>query len=152
MLVKQSSCCRARDSEQNGAQVDKFSMSSWRVRSDASLKIGRFLYKKHAIWGRRRSLASKGSLLQQSQWWFLKIITPLDPRNSKNSKRTTFLVSELCFLCSKACVLYFLVKTIVWTGVNGIYYVICPICCNHCIPCLMYSKVICSFLWKCVVC
>ena len=42
MLVKQSSYCRAHDSEQNGAQVYKFSMSGLLVRSDASLKVGHF--------------------------------------------------------------------------------------------------------------
>ena len=112
-------------------------------------KYDTFYTRNALIWGRRRrSLASKGSLLRQIQQWFLKIITPLDPRNSKNSKRTMFLVSELCFLCSKACVLYFLVKNIIWTVANGTYYIICPICCNHCIPCWMCFKVIYSFLMK----
>ena len=54
MLVKQSSCCRAHDSEQNGAQVDEFSMSGWRVRSDASLKVGHFFYQKHGFLGMKK--------------------------------------------------------------------------------------------------
>ena len=54
MLVKQSSCCRARDSEQNGAQVDEFSMSGWRVRSDASLKVGHFLQQKRGYLGMKK--------------------------------------------------------------------------------------------------
>ena len=54
MLMKQSSCCRARDSEQNGAQVDEFSMSGWRVRSDASLKVGHFLQQKRGYLGMKK--------------------------------------------------------------------------------------------------
>ena len=54
MLVKQSSCCRARDSEQNGAQVDDFLMSSWCVRSDASLKVGHFLQQKRGYLGMKK--------------------------------------------------------------------------------------------------
>ena len=46
MLVKQSSYCRARDSDQNGAQVDKLSMSGWLVRNDASFKVRHFLQQK----------------------------------------------------------------------------------------------------------
>ena len=46
MLVKQSSYCRARDSEQNGAWVYMFLISGWLVRSDASLKVGHFLQQK----------------------------------------------------------------------------------------------------------
>ena len=51
MLMKQSSYCRARDSEQNGAQ---FSMSSWLVRSDASLKVGHFLQQKCGYLGMKK--------------------------------------------------------------------------------------------------
>ena len=59
MLVKQSSCCRARDSEQNGAQVDEFSMSSWHVRSDASLKVGHFLQQKRSYLGMKKKEPGK---------------------------------------------------------------------------------------------
>ena len=54
MLVKQSSCCRARDSEQNGAKVDEFLMTGWRVRSDASLKVGHFLQQKRSYLGMKK--------------------------------------------------------------------------------------------------
>ena len=46
MFVKQGSYYRARDAAQNGAQVDKFITSRRSVRSDASLKVRWFLYKK----------------------------------------------------------------------------------------------------------
>ena len=48
MVVKQRSYYRACDAEQNGSKVDWFSMSCWPVRSDGSLKVGCFLYKKCA--------------------------------------------------------------------------------------------------------
>ena len=51
MLVKQISYCRARDSEQNGAQVDELLMS---VRSDASLKVGNFLQQKCGYLGMKK--------------------------------------------------------------------------------------------------
>ena len=54
MLVKQSSCCRTRDSEQNSAQVDEFTMSGWRIRSDASLKVGHFLQQKRGYLGMKK--------------------------------------------------------------------------------------------------
>ena len=40
--MKQRSYYRARDADQNGAEVDWFSLSRWPVRGDASLKVGRF--------------------------------------------------------------------------------------------------------------
>ena len=51
--MKQGSYYRARDAEQNGAQVDKFSMSHRPARSDLSLKVGRSLYKKRAYLGKK---------------------------------------------------------------------------------------------------
>ena len=54
-----------------------------------------------------------------------------------------------------ACVLYFFNKLNILLcelDPNRTYYIICPTCCNHCIPCLMYLKMIYSFIWKCVVC
>ena len=45
--------------------------------------------------------------------------------------------------------MYLLVKNIVLTIPNGMYYIISPICCNHCIPCFMHSTVIYSFYEIC---
>ena len=59
MLVKQSSYCRARDSEQNGAQVDEFSMSGWLVRSNVCLKVGHFLQQKHGYLGMKKKEPGK---------------------------------------------------------------------------------------------
>ena len=52
--MKQHSYYRARDGEQNGAEVDWFSMSRWPVSSDASLKLGCFLYNKLAYLGKKK--------------------------------------------------------------------------------------------------
>ena len=54
MLMKQSSYSRACDSEQNNAQVDKFSMSGWLLRSNASLKVGHFLQQKRGYLGMKK--------------------------------------------------------------------------------------------------
>ena len=64
MLVKLGSYYKAHDAKQNDIQVDKFLISRWPVRSNGKIfviKVTQLLGKK-----RRRSLANKGSLLQQS--------------------------------------------------------------------------------------
>ena len=102
----------------------------------------------------RRSLVSKGSLLPPIQQPVLKNITPLDPKNSKNSKWTLVTgINVLALL--KAYVFVFFQQTLnllFELDHKGTYYVICPTCCKQCIPCLMCFNVIYSFICKCVVC
>ena len=49
--MKQGSKCRARDTEQNGVQLDKFLMSGRPVRSGASLKVGFFYNRETRYFG-----------------------------------------------------------------------------------------------------
>ena len=54
MFMKPSSYYRARDAEQNGVLVEEFIMPRRPVRSDASLKVRYFLYKKRAYLGKKK--------------------------------------------------------------------------------------------------
>ena len=63
-----------------------------------------------------------------------KFITLLDPRNTENSKRIIFIVLELYWPCPNACIQYLLVQFSFVTVANRTYYVICPMCWDHCIP------------------
>ena len=74
---------------------------------------------------------------------FLKIITLHNPRNSKNSLKNLLKTVLALF---KVCALYLLVQIFFVPFGNGTYDVVCPICWDHYIPCLMYFKIIYSFL------
>ena len=53
MFVKLGSKCRARDTEQNGGQLDKFLTNGQPVRSDTSVKVGFFITEKRVILGKK---------------------------------------------------------------------------------------------------
>ena len=55
MFMKPSSYYRPCDAEQNGVLVEQFIMSHQPVRSNASLKILYFLYKKQAYLGKKKT-------------------------------------------------------------------------------------------------
>ena len=103
------------------------------VRSNASFKWDR-LYTKTSLLGVKRHLVSKGSLLPPIWCQFLKIITPLDPGNSKNSKSTIFCARVILPLLQPS----FLTKT-------SLNWVPSPTYCKHWIPCLMLTY---RFIWK----
>ena len=70
----------------------------------------------HVVSRHGPSLATKGSLISQPYQQFLKIIPLLDPRNSKNSKRTLYVYSPgivIHFL--EACILDSVTKFIILT-------------------------------------
>ena len=77
---------------------------------------------------------------------FLKIITLHNPRNSKNSLKNLIFSLKTKLALFKACALYLLVQIFFVPFGNGTYDVVCPICWDHYIPCLMYFKIIYSFL------
>ena len=54
MFVKRGSNCRARDTEQNGGQLDKFLASGRPVRSDRRRKRRHFLTEKRVILGMKK--------------------------------------------------------------------------------------------------
>ena len=54
MFMKPSSYYRARDAEQNGVLVAEFIVPHRPVRSDGSLKVRYFLYKKRAYLGKKK--------------------------------------------------------------------------------------------------
>ena len=90
--------------------------------------------KERVILGRQgKSLATKRVLLRKSEGKFLKIITLHDPRNSKDSKRILFIVLELYWPCTKACVLYLLAQYSFVTVANRTYYITCPMYWDNCI-------------------
>ena len=70
MFMKPSSYYRARDAEQNGVLVEEFIMPRRPVRSDASLKVRYFLYKKRAYLGKKKESGEQ----REATWTKLAVI------------------------------------------------------------------------------
>ena len=87
MLVKLRFYYRACDFAQNGVSVEKVTMILQPVKSDVSFEMQQILYQnvgeEEGAWRPKLKLSGDFSV---------KIITPLGPKNSKNSKRTMYLV------------------------------------------------------------
>ena len=108
IFVKLSFYYRTYNSVQNGVQVEKFMTILLPVRSKASFKSKLILYKKHGyIFESEKGVWQPKSLLLQTwrRFW-----TPLDPRNSENSKRTLYILRiEIVLPLFKAfCTMYYL--------------------------------------------
>ena len=111
----------------------------------------RFYTKSALILGwRRRSLASKESLLSLTLRRFWKISLCLTQEAVRIVKELcSYFITVLALL--KAIRFVFLQLNLLFElDSNRTYYVICPTCCSHCIPCLMCFKVIpyCLKLWR----
>ena len=89
MFVKLRFYYRARDSAQNGVQVEKVPST---CKERCKVKPRQILYQKQAYLRVKKESGDQREYTCTNLVAILKIITPLDPRNSKNSKRIVYLV------------------------------------------------------------
>ena len=92
MLVKQRFYYRACNSPQDDVLAEKIVMILWPVRRDRSFKPTWILYKERTYFGMKKESGELRLPTFTNLAMILKSITLLDPRNSKNSKRTPYLL------------------------------------------------------------
>ena len=89
---------------------------------------------------------TKGAYFDKVDGDFQRLSLYLTQGTVRRVKEPCFLSQNHVSFIQKLVFCIYYLKNIVLTVTNGTYYVISPICCNHCIPCFMHSMVIYSFL------